>query len=185
MTIKKRLKSRHGFTLAETMLAVLILALVGVILATGVPVALNAYEKIVLTANAQAFLSTTVNALRDELGTAWGVQTDDTGTVITYYSADTGARSRIYLATDSPAEIMLQENAAISELGIPDNADAARALVSDKATAGLSRLYATYESVAYDRTSSTVTFTNLMIGTKSAPSLTKVGNLKIRVFSDN
>ena len=39
MRIKEKLKNRSGFTLAETLLAVLILLLVSVIVANGIPVA--------------------------------------------------------------------------------------------------------------------------------------------------
>ena len=92
----RKLNSRGGFTLAETLLAVLILLMVSVIVATGVPVAKNAYEKVVVAANAQVLLSTAVNTLRDELGTAWDVEVVEEAK-IKYFCADTGARAEIYL----------------------------------------------------------------------------------------
>ena len=94
----RKLNSRGGFTLAETLLAVLILLMVSVIVATGVPVAKNAYEKVVVAANAQVLLSTAVNTLRDELGTAWDVEVVEEGETepkIKYFCADTGARAEI------------------------------------------------------------------------------------------
>ena len=67
----KKIRDAHGFTLAETLLAVLILLMVSGIVAAGIPVAKKAYEKVVLAADAQLLLSTTVAELRDEIGTAW------------------------------------------------------------------------------------------------------------------
>lgn len=96
---KGKIKRRAaGFTLAETLLAVLILLLVSSIVAMGIPVAKQAFEKVTLAGNAELLLSTAVSTLRDELGTAWDVQAGEApdGGVI-YYSADTGNRSRLYI----------------------------------------------------------------------------------------
>lgn len=106
--MKKPLKkpnSSAGFTLAETLIAVVILVM---ITAAAMPAAVSAYRNAVDAANAQVLLSTTVNALRSELSTAWNVDVDADGTTITYHSADTGDESVISLESDS---IMLQEYA--------------------------------------------------------------------------
>ncbi len=102
--IVRKLKREAGFTFTETLVAVVILVMVS---ATALPAAMNAYRNAVDAANAQVLLSTTVNALRDELSTAWDVQTSD-GTTITYKSADTGDKSVI---TIQDKTIMLQEYA--------------------------------------------------------------------------
>lgn len=102
--MRKLLKKSNcsaGFTLAETLVAVVILVLIS---ATALPAAMNAYRNAVDAANAQVLLSTTVNALRSELSTAWNVSAE--GTTITYQSADTGDKSVISLGED---RIMLQE----------------------------------------------------------------------------
>ena len=93
MRAKNRIRNRKGFTLAETLLAVLILLLVSSIVAAGVPAARQAYEKVVLASNAELMLSTAVATLRDELGTAWDVQQVTGG--VTYFSADTTNRSKL------------------------------------------------------------------------------------------
>ena len=99
MRAKKRIRSRKGFTLAETLLAVLILLLVSSIVAAGMPAAKQAYEKVVLASNAELMLSTAVATLRDELGTAWDVQPATGG--VTYFSADTTNRSKLYVKNDA------------------------------------------------------------------------------------
>ena len=188
MAIKRKLRSRKGFTLAETLLAVLILLLVSMIVANGVPVARNVYQKVMLSANAQDLLATAVSALRDELGTGWGVEkpVGGDGTTIVYYSADTGARSKIYVGTDAGTnQIMLQENVAVEGLGIDNNSQSkGRALVSDKGMANESRLFVSYTSVAYAPTTHVVTFTGLQAGTKQNPALAKLDKLEILVFMD-
>jgi len=105
--IVRKLKREAGFTFTETLVAVVILVMIS---ATALPAALNAYRNAVDAANAQVLLSTTVNALRDELSTAWDVQTPETAdnTTITYRSADTGDKSVITIENKT---IMLQEYA--------------------------------------------------------------------------
>ncbi len=95
--IIRKLKNTAGFTLAETLLTVVILLLVSGVVATGMPAAVNAYRNAIDAANAQVLLSTTVNALRNELSTARDVQVS--GTTITYTGADTGSRSTIDLSS--------------------------------------------------------------------------------------
>ena len=107
MKKKMKLHGQSGFTLAETLLAVLILLMVSTIVASGVPAARNAYEKVVLGSNAQVLLSNAVHALRYELGTAAEVTVDVDGTTITYISANTGAQSQISLNDENG--IMLRE----------------------------------------------------------------------------
>ena len=94
-TARNKLNSRFGFSLVELLTAMLILSMVTVVVAGGIPVAKNAYEKITLTANAQVLLSTAVNALRNELGTASGVKIDDDGAL--KYTRANGSTSKIYL----------------------------------------------------------------------------------------
>ena len=89
----KKLKKRGGFTLAETLAAVLILLMVSGVVAEGIPAAANVYRGTIDAANAQVVLSTTINALRDELTTARGLTVFENE--VTYISADTGARTKI------------------------------------------------------------------------------------------
>lgn len=130
MKRESKLKSRSGFTLAETLLAILILLLVSSIVAQGIPVARNVYNRVVLGANAQVLLSTTVTALRDELGTAWDV-TAGTDNSLTYFSADIGSRSKLWVDAATKT-IQIQEYVATDGLNT-EAVGSARALVSEKA----------------------------------------------------
>ena len=74
VVLKKLKESRAGFTLAETLICVLILLMVSAIVGAAMPSAANAYKNVVDAANAQVLLSTTLTALRDEFSTAKQVQ---------------------------------------------------------------------------------------------------------------
>ena len=178
MGARQKLKSRAGFTLAETLLAVMILLLVSVIVARGVPVAKNVYEKVTLGANAQVLLSTTVAALRDELGIAGNVKVE--GTTITYYSADTGATSRIYLE-GGPSSIMLQEYVGADDM-VPANAQAAQARRLVSASAATGDLTVGYAAVSMS--GGVITFSNLEVRRSSGGgALASLETLNIRNIS--
>lgn len=102
---KSRLKDNRGFSLAETLLAVLILLLVSVVVATGMPAVTNAYNKVVLGANAKTMLSTAVTALHDEIGTAWQVENSTDNKSIMYFNGSTGAKSMISSAANQSIKV--------------------------------------------------------------------------------
>ena len=70
MNRNRRKRRKSGFTLSETLIAILILLMVSAIVAGAIPTASNVYIKTVDAANAQLLLSTTITKLRDELSTA-------------------------------------------------------------------------------------------------------------------
>ena len=175
--IMRKLKSRAGFTLAETLITVVILLLVSSVVATGMPAAVSAYRNAIDAANAQVLLSATVDALRGELTTARDVTVESDGTTILYYSADTGSRSK--LARDSSktgCQIMLQEyddfgdtNAFIKDSDITAMnglKPAARPLVSDamtRTTKDSSLMTVSYGGVSIDKGKGVVTITGLSV----------------------
>jgi len=131
--IKNTIRSRRGFTLAETMLAVLILVMVSAVVAAGIPAAVNALDKVTSASNADLLLSTAMTSLRDELGTAKDVTVD--GTTITYSSYD-GGRSKLYLDGSGTGPIMLRQYMEV----VPDESDPTyeRQLVSEAAANNMS-----------------------------------------------
>lgn len=179
----RKLKNQAGFSLAELLMTVLILLMVSLIVAIGMPAARNAYEKTVIGANAQAMLSTAVAALRDELGTAWDVQVPNT-TTATYFKADTGTMAQISKGEDG--SIALKDFVAVdfvhdySEESTP--LGNARHLVPSENTG----LYVTYDGIEYD--SGIVKISGLMVcrqtDTSGSSPLAKIdGDLEIRVIS--
>ncbi len=193
MRLVNRIKNRKGFSLAETLLAILILLLVSTIVATGVPVARDAYEKVVLSANAQTMLASAVSALREELGTAWDVKCDpENANAIVYYSASTGARTRLCLGaykvgSEKPTDaILVQDNYIESSLLPTDSGTAlgkARLLVQDSDKGGVAALYATCDPIAYTNGDKSVTINNLVVKTAGGTLLTKPINIQIDIAS--
>lgn len=144
MRIKEKIKGKSGFSLAETLLATLIMLLVSVLLANGIPTIKTVYEKVTIGANARVLLSTTIASLRNELGTAQNIIVDKTNKRISYYSTDNRATSIIYLDAANYNSIMLQEYSNPEILN--SNRPLARDLVTpSKASEGL---YVTFKEVS-------------------------------------
>lgn len=161
---KRKLSNKRGFTLAETLLAVLILLLVSVVVATGMPAATNAYNKVILGANAKVMLSTAITALHDEIGTAWRIEPSPDKKSITYFNASTGAKSKIFLDTDSYNAIQVQDYIPLNDdkdlIHVNDGTAAEGEpyhLVSDSQ----SSMSVTYTTIEYD--SGIVTITGLKV----------------------
>ena len=186
MKIRTKLKGHGGFSLAETMLAVLILLLVSVIMANGIPVARNVYNNVIVGANAQTLLSTTVSALRNELGSAQQVQIKNDKDII-YYKNSIGAYSK--LSSDATKTIQLldyvNQNTGETATNVKDAkgntvTPTSRPLVSDAASNGNLKLIATYESV--EKNGSIITFHNIQVRRSTDETvLAKLERLDIRL----
>ncbi len=83
--LKKLKKCQAGFSLAETLIAILILMMVSAIVAGVMPAASNVYTKTVDAANAQVLLSTSMNMLRGELGPAQEIEATPAGSTSIVY----------------------------------------------------------------------------------------------------
>lgn len=185
--IRRKLHTENGFTLAETLLAVLILLMVSTIVATGIPVARNAYEKVVLASNAEVLLSTTISTLRNELGTATDVDIPDgaagnkvkSGKEITYYNSARGSSSRIYMINDG-TDIQFQRYYSAEGL-LPNGATDSGNLISDKTATN--NLHVTFDTVAFDQDTGIITFSNLAAVKSDKSVLASRKTLSIRVFS--
>ena len=160
MPMKKHLfnamRDKRGFSLGEMLATVMILVLAAGMLAAGVPLAANAYRSVVETANAQVLLSTTMTALRTELGSAQTVETqaaEETGK-ITYYSIDT-MKTQIANANGSEAGIWFTPYKSNQS----DDTHR-RLLISAAAADGL---YATYDSITYNEATKLFTIVNLRV----------------------
>lgn len=106
MFLKMRgiIKKKNGFSLVEMLMAMLILMMAASIVVGGVPIAQMVLSKIVDTANAQVLMTTTMIRLRDEIGKATELSSDERTGIITYANAD-GRRSAIGYWDGSPSEL--------------------------------------------------------------------------------
>lgn len=157
---KTSLLKKKGFTLAETLLAILILLMVTAVVAAGVPVAVHAYERVVMASNAQMLLSTTMTRMRDELGTATNISITTTVNnesiePIINYTGDTGRNCAIQFEEGN------QNGAGIYLTESIDVASYKHLLVTQQAAT--KSLYAKYGTVAYDSSKGIVTVTDLQV----------------------
>lgn len=90
---RKKLTNKKGFTLAETLVATLIMLMVSAIMVAGIPSAKNAYDKIVLRSNAEVAMSTAISTLRSEMTLARNVNVE--GNTVTYISGTYNTVSKI------------------------------------------------------------------------------------------
>ena len=175
--IMQKRNNKAGFTLAETLVTVLILLMVSAVVAGGVPAASNAYMKAVDAANAHVLLSTTVNALRSELVSAREVENKDSNT-ITYYNSMRGSRSMIKV--DEGGVIKLQEYVA-DEMATGAMTTEARSLVSNAATVR-GKLSVTCTGIKYEDGIVTVSGLNVSRNDTVIAQIPESG-LQIRVIS--
>ncbi len=173
-----RARRRGGFTLAELLITILILAMVTGVVAAGIPSASRAYVNAVDTANAQTLLSTTMTNLRDELGTAViDAATAVANGSISFKDAN-GNNARLYC--DETAEepgIYLEVSGASADSG------GTRLLVSREAS-GNTKIYSRFTLTGY--ADGLVSFENLQVlrGTgEDASVIAETGPFQIRVIS--
>lgn len=173
--LQKRL-NKSGFTLAETLVTVLILLMVSAVVAGGVPAAANVYMKAVDAANAHVLLSTTVNSLRSELVSAREVENKGTNTII-YYNAMRGSHSMIKVEN---GVIQLQEYVA-DEMATGAMTTEGRSLVSNAATVR-GKLSVTCTGIRYEDGIVTVSGLNVSRNDTVIAQIPESG-LQIRVIS--
>ncbi len=172
-TLKSKKNGKRGFTLAETLVALLILLMVTSVVAAGIPAASSAYRKVVDSANAQVLVSTTVTALRNQIEFAKDVSNDDDKEVIVYTSSTDGTKSSI---SNSDNGVILTEY-----INYEGGGGTERLLVSDKAATN--DLFLKYDSVTCSN--GIVTFTNLSVAKKSSADnvLASIPYLKFSLLS--
>ncbi len=174
--LKKHKRSRAGFSLAETLIAILILLMVSAIVAGAIPTASNVYAKTVDAANAQVLLSTVITALRDELSTASTI-TSAAGTTIEYVSGNDGYH-KIELSTDADEPgIRLYYKGTVDESNGKVTYEYSRLLVSSKAAT--KNLAVKFDSVSYSN--GIVMFSELRVE-RGGATLASRENLRIRTI---
>ena len=179
---KKVLRSHGGFSLAETLMAILILLMASAIVGAAIPAASNVYQKTVDAANAQVVLSTTITMLRDQLSTAGDVKVS--GTTVTYRSGKSGESGTACLLTLESPTIKVYKG-PYSALHSETTTDykindvvTSYDLISQQAVTG--NLAITYTGIA--KSGRTITFQGLAVQ-KGEVNLTEPRDVSIRVLS--
>lgn len=84
--MRKKLRDEQGLTLVEMLCAVAILMLLGLMMNTGMQMAVRSYQDVVAQSEVQLLLSTLSDALADDLRYARDVETAADGTLLSYSS---------------------------------------------------------------------------------------------------
>ena len=141
--------SRSGFTLAETLVAMLLMSFVGLIVTGGIAMSARVYGRIVERSNAELLLSTTLLELRDQLDRVNEVRLSGTTLELEYYRESTSNWKKLSLSNETgDSGIFVTEYKGYSVTGAPSQSFPPQPLVTDEA-AGKS-LYATYTSITYE-----------------------------------
>lgn len=174
-----KIKSSSGFSLMELLVTTLILGMVSSVVAGGIPVARNAYNKVTVSANAQLLLSTTISALRSQLGPAKISKDAVADNGISFISGNTGAISRIYLDGEDKV-LTIQEYSDTTTSGSTPMTEA-RPLVP-----GTDDLYATYTAIQFDYDKNMVTIQGCTVNKKnSSQKYVNPVDLSIRVIGNS
>jgi competence protein ComGC len=92
-TLRKKLKNCHGVTLVEMLATVVVLVLLGMMLQTGLNLAVHSYHKMMATSEIEVLASTISSVMADELRYAKDVRLDDEGQLYSYTSANYGTKT--------------------------------------------------------------------------------------------
>lgn len=187
-TIKKKIRGSRGFTLVEALTAILIMLMASSIVVAGIPAARSAYEKVVIASNAEVLLSTTITALRNELGTAAEIANDKDNSgnanekTLLYLNRQTGVFSKIYTDTEGKQPVVMLQRYIDPDGKPKSNAPEPRQLISKEASTA--DLYVTYDKVSFDENSGIITFTDLsVVRISTGAVLTARPTVSIRVIS--
>ena len=93
--IRKKLASRRGLTLSETLVALAVFALLSVVLLYGTAAASKVYRNTVTLSEARTLVSTLTQSLSGELRYARDIATDGSGNLTSFTSDTFGADSTV------------------------------------------------------------------------------------------
>ena len=181
---KNKSADTRAFTIAEALVATIILLLVTVIVATGIPAAIRAYDRVVLASNAEVLLSTTMSSLRNELGTAKDVNVSSNK--IVYYSEGRNSFSEISIDA-AKKDIMIRKYAPdgiiLTEADMAGMPSDPERLISKEASDKKMELHVTYDSVNHNN--GIVTFSGLKVLDKNGqPTRASRNTYSVRIISE-
>lgn len=159
-------RAQRGFTLVETLVALLIVVMLSAVIAMGAPSAIRAYQSTVAKSNAQTVLATMTTALRDELGSATAVMLGNESSVSSYMCGE-GYVAKLVGTKDEIDKI--NEKEGQHHRGPVKEVDDGRlgtqpswSLVPDAQVVSTQNdLYVTFDSIEFDESTKSFTVNNL------------------------
>ena len=145
-------RSRGGFTLAETLVDIVLMSLVGMIVTGGISMGARVYGEITERANAELLLSTTLMRMRDELDRVEEVWTKDKKT---YFRTSFSNWRQLVTSAEGEGDkekfgVFIQEYGGYDITSAPkDKLGDPWPLVTE-AMGGKDELYATFDELTYN-----------------------------------
>lgn len=112
--IRKKINSRLGFNLAETLMTVLLLSIVLSAVTGGIEAARRAYKNVRLKSDAQMLLATTITEISTEFERARDLQIGDNNVVLSYYSEYRGGKAVLQNDDTNGIKISLNDGEPVS-----------------------------------------------------------------------
>lgn len=169
-SLKRKLKTEKGFSLGEALVAILILLMATSIVAGGVPLAANAYHKIVDTSNAEVLLSTSMMNLRSNISVAGPESIETSGSAISYLDTSSWYRYEIKSVEGDGIKVTVKSG----------NVSATTPLVAIQDS--MDGLYVYFDGVDYDNSNGIVTFNDMAVY-KGPDAITSPSAFSIRVVA--
>jgi prepilin-type N-terminal cleavage/methylation domain-containing protein len=98
--MKKKLRSQKGMTFIELVAAVMIMSLLGLMLQSGIGLAVKSYRRMTADSETQLLLSTATSALTDELRYARDIKTNEDTTLNDFTSVSFGRHTTLSVSSD-------------------------------------------------------------------------------------
>lgn len=168
--------SGSGFTITELLVALLVVTMVSIIVATGVPSAINAYRGVVASSNAQVALSTTTTVLRDELGMATGV-TSNSGTdgdfAVNTYTCGEGYKANITSDSSHRGPV---KTAADDRLPAGENGKSWALVPDSEFVTSQGNLRVEFDPITYNKSEHAFKVSNLRVVDENGNVLARIGD---------
>lgn len=170
--VKRKLKTRKGTTLVETLATVILLGLMGVALVAGIGAVQKAYGKVVRKANEQVLLSTTLTEMRDMLRHTQDYVKKDN---VWYFQSETGYWFSFYNSKNAEGKnegiavkYYYQEKDAEGNMVFKEDGDSGKVYYLVPVSNGdVSGVYSSIEDDTFsaeDGTPAIITISNLKVG---------------------
>lgn len=175
---RDRVRKTDGFTLSETLAAVLIMSFAGLMIVTGIVAFTRSWWKITDKANAQVYVSTLAIRMQDELEFASEVAVDTKMNVHWFADDQTGYTSMFEPGTGTSSFFGIKrsdDSAGLASASV-------EALVPEAMGGG--RMYVTYDSLTYDQNTHVFEIKNLKAVGSENKVLYQVDSVKIKNLND-
>lgn len=174
---EERRNHNQGMSLAETLAAILIMSLAGLMITSSVVAYIRSWNRLTNKANAEMLVSTLQIRMQDELQFATSVHVDSDGNV-NWFAADSTGEAEAFVPGDKDSAFGIRRSKNPGALETADKEDFISDAMADNG------MYGTYDSLTYDGTTHLFTITGLSARDASGDVLYQIDSIKIKNLND-